>query len=379
VCALRRVFHVLPECEPFSEFHGGAISRWVANVLRGDGTGVVVCVEADDSWGVSANSVMNMGWMRRYSRVMRSGYRTPWLLRKWSLRRGFRGLIEQLQAGDTVWVHNRPEVAAAICAAVRRAGARMVLHMHNLHLQTTSRKAMQELDADCIVYVSRYLEEASRSALVRPVQGEVLYNGADGELFRPKPKCACEMGKPMRVLFAARLVKEKGPHLLVEALGRLLREGVAIEGVIVGGVEFGDSQPDAYVRALQESAPSNLSFHPYCAGEALVRLFQQADVFCLPSVWDDPFPLAPLEAMATGLPVVASRSGGIPETLFDGGGILVERDSVESLTAALRALAQDQGRRGELAEQALRSFERHFRWEHVQGNYRAIVGRVADA
>ncbi len=379
VCALRRVFHVLPECERFSEFHGGAISRWVANVLRGDGTGVVVCVEADDSWGVSANSVISMGWMRRYSALLRSGYRTPWLLRKWSLRRGFRGLIEQLTAGDTVWVHNRPEVAAAICAPVHRAGAKTVLHMHNLHLQATSRRAMRELDVDRIVYVSRYLEEASRSALVRPAQVEVLYNGADGELFQPKLKCACAAEKPMRVLFAARLVKEKGPHLLVEALGRLLREGVAVEGVIVGGVEFGDSRPDAYVEALQESAPSNLSFHPYCAGAELVRLFQEADVFCLPSVWDDPFPLAPLEAMATGLPVVASRSGGIPEALFDGGGMLVERDSVESLTAALRTLAQDPWLRRELAEQAVQSFQRHFRWEHVQGNYRAIVGRVADA
>jgi spore coat protein SA len=301
------------------------------------------------------------------------------LLRKWSLRRGFRGLIEQLTAGDTVWVHNRPEVAAAICAPVHRAGAKTVLHMHNLHLQATSRRAMRELDVDRIVYVSRYLEEASRSALVRPAQVEVLYNGADGELFQPKLKCACAAEKPMRVLFAARLVKEKGPHLLVEALGRLLREGVAVEGVIVGGVEFGDSRPDAYVEALQESAPSNLSFHPYCAGAELVRLFQEADVFCLPSVWDDPFPLAPLEAMATGLPVVASRSGGIPEALFDGGGMLVERDSVESLTAALRTLAQDPWLRRELAEQAVQSFQRHFRWEHVQGNYRAIVGRVADA
>jgi glycosyltransferase involved in cell wall biosynthesis len=370
---------VLPEGEPFSEFGGGAISRWVANVLRGDGTGVVVCVEADDSWGVPAESVMSMGWMRRYSALLRSGYRTPWLMRKRLLRRGFRGLIEQLTADDTVWVHNRPEVAAAICAAVHRAGARIVLHMHNLHLQATSRRSMRELDVDRIVYVSRYLEEASRSALVRPVQSEVLYNGADGKLFRPKPKCACEMSKPMRVLFAARLVKEKGPHLLVEALERLQREGVAVEGVIVGGVEFGDSQPDAYVRALRQSAPSNLSFHPYCAGEALVKLFQEADVFCLPSVWDDPFPLAPLEAMATGLPVVASRSGGIPEALFDGGGILVERDSVESLMAALRALAKDPGLRGELAGQALRSFERNFRWEHVRGNYRAMVGRVGDA
>jgi spore coat protein SA len=159
----------------------------------------------------------------------------------------------------------------------------------------------------------------------------------------------------------------------------LQRAGVAVEGVIVGGVEFGESQPDAYVEELVRSAPANLSFHPYCAGAELVKLFQQADVFCLPSVWDDPFPLAPLEAMATGLPVVASRSGGIPEALFDGGGVLVERGSVESLTAALRALAEDPELRRELALQARQSYERHFRWEHVRGNYRAMVGRVADA
>jgi spore coat protein SA len=251
--------------------------------------------------------------------------------------------------------------------------------MHNLHLQTTSRRATRELDVDRIVYVSRYLEEASRSALLRPAPAEVLYNGADGELFRPKPKCACAAAKPMRVLFAGRLVKEKGAHVLSQALGRLQRAGVAVEGVIVGGVAFGSDRPDAYVEELRRTAPENLSFHPYCAGAELAQLFQQADVFCLPSVWHDPFPMAPLEAMAAGLPVVASRSGGIPEALFDGGGVLVERDSVDELSEVLRGLAENPEWCRELAAQARRSYERHFRWEHVRANYRAIAGRVADA
>jgi spore coat protein SA len=251
--------------------------------------------------------------------------------------------------------------------------------MHNTHLRTTSRKAIGELDVDRIVYVSRYLEEASRSALVRPVQSEVLYNGADGDLFRPNPMCDCAAAGPMRVLFAGRLVREKGAHVLSEAIGRLQSAGIAVEGVIVGGVEFGSDRPDEYVDELRRSAPDNLSFRPYCAGAELAQLFQQADVFCLPSVWHDPFPMAPLEAMAAGLPVVASRSGGIPEALFDGGGVLVERDSVDELADALHKLAESPERRRELAAQARQSYERHFRWEHVRTNYRAIVGRVADA
>jgi spore coat protein SA len=375
-----RVFHLLPEGERFSEFHGGAISRWVANVLRDDATGMVVCVDADGSWNTPAESVMTMPWLQSYSTLLRrTGHRVPWVLKKRLLRRGFGGMVRQLQAGDTVWVHNRPEMAAALSEPVHGTGARIVLHMHNAHLQTASRRVVEALGVDRIVYVSRYLEEASRDALVRPVRSEVLYNGADGELFRPKAKCDCAAARPMRVLFAGRLVKEKGPHLLADALRHLQCAGVAVEGMIVGGVEFGSRRADGYVEALQRDSPSNLAFHPYCAGAELARLFQEADVFCLPSVWHDPFPLAPLEAMAAGLPVVASRSGGIPEAFCDGGGILIERGSVESLTEVLRRLVEDPALRQGLAAQARRSFERNFQWDHVRQNYAAIVRRLADA
>jgi glycosyltransferase involved in cell wall biosynthesis len=270
-------------------------------------------------------------------------------------------------------------MAAAIGWTVHRMGAMAVLHMHNEHLSTASRRIMADLDIDCVVYVSRYLAEASQAYLAKPVLREILYNGADAELFEAARQRSATPGAAIKVLFASRLVREKGPHLLAEALRQLQREGVAVEGLVVGGVGFGNSASDPYVEELARSAPSNLSFHPYCAGKELVKLFQQADVFCLPSVWQDPFPLAPLEAMAAGLPVVASRSGGIPEALFEGGGMLVERDSVVSLTLALRALAEDPALRQRLSAQAIDSFERNFRWEQVREAYGAIVRRLSDA
>jgi spore coat protein SA len=249
--------------------------------------------------------------------------------------------------------------------------------LHNAHLQTANPAILHDLDIDRVVFVSRYLADASQSTLSTSVATEVLHNGADGYLFHPvQPDEMPTADRPMKVLFASRVVKEKGPQLLAEALRRLQQMHVAVVGIVVGGAGFGNSEPDPFVAELVRSAPQNLAFHPYCAGEKLARLFQQADVFCLPSIWHDPFPLAPLEAMAAGLPVVASHSGGIPEALFDGGGILVERDSVESLTAALRQLAEDVPLRRRLSVQARRSFERHFQWENVRENYGTIMRSI---
>jgi hypothetical protein len=67
----RRVFHVLPEAEPFSEYDGGAISRWVANVLVNDSSGIVVCPSSDGSWVFDNARVLQMKGLRRYGRIRR--------------------------------------------------------------------------------------------------------------------------------------------------------------------------------------------------------------------------------------------------------------------------------------------------------------------
>jgi spore coat protein SA len=115
-----RVFHLLPEGEPFSEFHGGAISRWVANVLRGDLSGFVVCAGGDGSWKFAPERVMTVLGLSGYQALLRrTSHRVPWRLRKILLRFIFGNLLRTLHSGDTIWVHNRPEIAAALaqCAS----------------------------------------------------------------------------------------------------------------------------------------------------------------------------------------------------------------------------------------------------------------------
>ncbi len=372
-----KVYHLLPEAEIFSEFDGGAISRWVANVLRSDVAGMVAACSSDRTWEFDPARIVALPALKSYRRWQhRTRQRTPWMLRKLLLKRIFKPLTTLLKAGDMVWVHNRPEFAAALGQDIHRAGARLVLHMHNSHLLIANPRVMRDLQLDASVFVSRYLKEETCGKHPGFLDGTVLYNGADDRIFFPANRGRRDESRPITVVFASRLVPEKGPDVLAEALRCLLKRGVPVEGMIVGGAQFGSSEPTEYVRELLRSAPPNLRFHPYCAGNQLAELLREADIFCLPSTWHDPFPLATLEAMATGLPVVATRSGGIPEALFHGGGLLVERGSVEELASAIERLVFDPILRMKLAREALRSFVHHFRWPTVVENYQAIVDRT---
>jgi glycosyltransferase involved in cell wall biosynthesis len=363
------VYHLLPEAEIFSEFAGGAISRWVANVLRNDMSGVVVACSSDLSWGFDAARIIDLPALTSYH-CLHPGMRRrmPWMIRKLLLRRVLRPLTSLLTTGDVVWVHNRPEFAAAIGEDIRAAGARLVLHMHNSHLLTANPKIVRDLQLDGSVFVSRYLKEETCEKYPAFLNGTVLYNGADERLFFPATIDRPVSSRPVTVIFASRIVPEKGPDILSEALRLLMNRGVPVQGIIVGGAEFGKSEPTGYIKDLYQRAPSNLQFHSYCTGEQLANLFREADIFCLPSTWQDPFPLAPLEAMATGLPVVA---------LAYGGGILVERGSVEELASAIEALVADPILRMNLARQSLLSFLQHFGWPTVVQNYQAIVKSTA--
>lgn len=109
---------------------------------------------------------------------------------------------------------------------------------------------------------------------------------------------------------------------------------------------------------------------------AMTRLYEQADVFVMPSLFD-PMPLAVLEAMGHGLPVVASAVCGIPDMVADGvTGHLVEPDDQHALADALvRALAAP-GRDVALGLAGQRRVREAFSWDHVVDRMSPVLDRV---
>lgn len=119
---------------------------------------------------------------------------------------------------------------------------------------------------------------------------------------------------PPTVLFAGRLVPEKGVHVLLDAFSRVLRELPEARLTIIGSGPA-HSRLETIRRELGLS--SVVEMRPHLPREALESAADTAWVQVVPSIWEEPFGLAVAEGMMRGTAVVASRSGGIPSVLGD--------------------------------------------------------------
>lgn len=192
---------------------------------------------------------------------------------------------------------------------------------------------------------------------VDPQRVAVVPNGVDTDFFTPDSSLRSE--RPT-VVFVGRLVREKDPLGLVEAFG-FLRNMVPESRLLIVGK--GDMQSSVQ-RLLESSGLSD--FVEFVPGSKDVRSFlRKAWVFVLPSV-SEGFPQVILEAMSTGLPVVATTVGGIPEIVTDGvNGLLVPPRSPKALAGALAKILMDEKMRVEMAERARENVLSNYSLKHV--------------
>lgn len=188
--------------------------------------------------------------------------------------------------------------------------------------------------------------EWNREALVAehgidPGRVEVIHPGIDSDWWA-QPRRRDTSAGPLRILFVGNDVARKGLGLLIEAAGRL-------DGALVEAVTGDETPPSDRLRVHRGVTPRS---------DELRRLYNEADVFALPT-FADAVPNVVVEAMAAGLPVVASDVGAVREVVGDAG-LVVPRGDVDALAGALGSLAGDPGRRAALGERARRRVRRSF-------------------
>ncbi|WP_161557573.1 glycosyltransferase family 4 protein [Acidisarcina polymorpha] len=279
-----------------------------------------------------------------------------------------------------MWIHNRPDYAGAIEKDVRAAGASLVVHLHNSLLVSFPSEVANSFRADKLVFCSNYLATEAASAFPKLDKMAVIHNGADENRFFPKvtPEGSQSNQVTPVVLFAGRLVPEKGAHVFVEAMWLLQARGVKVTGRLIGATGFGSSNgATAYSRKVMQHAPRNVEFGGYQSSRALAEEFRRASVFCSPSVWHEPFGLVNVEAMASGLPIVSTLGGGVPEVFAEGGAVLVARGSAVELADAIERVIRNKGLRLQLAADGYNSFHKNFTWRTVHHRYREVLSSLA--
>ncbi|WP_162562487.1 glycosyltransferase family 4 protein [Salinigranum rubrum] len=271
---------------------------------------------------------------------------------------------------DVIHLHNRfffTTVSSTVAQATLRSAVPTVTTLHlgdisnitglsgyiaRLFEQTVGRIMIRR--SDRIIAVSEAVAEYSYSLGGVPERTNVIPNGVDTERFHPNP----ERTGSNSILFVGRLVQNKGPQTLIDAMPMVLRSVPDADLKIVG---TGPMENTLKARTEELGIQESVRFVGYV--QSVAEAMRSADVFCRPSL-SEGMPLTVLEAMASGLPAVVTPVAGVPEIVTHGEtGVLVPPKNPAELSEAIVDLLSDDGSRKRIAESAREYVVREHSWE----------------
>ncbi|MGY1707492.1 glycosyltransferase family 4 protein [Geodermatophilus sp. SYSU D00697] len=320
----------------------------------------------------------------RAARVHRTGLPVPRLRQLWAL--GALPTALRRAPVDVVHAHQGEDLATLPLAllAARRHRCPLVVTVHcSVGHTVLGRSARARLlralggrveraalrRADAVVVLTARTAAALRDDGIPADRIATIPSGFDPSLFASAHADVLPaVGRP-RIGYVGRLAPQKRADLLVTAFGRM-REDASL-------VVVGDGPDAAEVRRLAAAGPrgSRITLTGFVEHSAVPAVLGSLDVLVLPSAYEEMGSVL-TEAMASGVPVVASDVGGIPEVVTDGeSGLLVPPGDVDALAAALDRLAADPGLRARLSAGA-RARACDYAWPRLAGRVAEVYARV---
>ena len=271
-------------------------------------------------------------------------YRTP-MRGRFDLKCG-RELAALIRREDFELVHaHTPRSLLAGAVAAREAGVPLVYHVHSPTGSDSTRRLQNFVNARMERWL---LRRAAKLIAVSPSLAELMIaqgfaadrvvyvpNGVPGvpKVVRRRPTNTWTLG--MAALFRPR----KGIEILLTALSELRSQGYDVRLRAIGPFETPAYEQEVHALVAQLGIADAIHWTGFVSD--IHAELREIDLFVLPSLFGEGLPMVVLEAMAAGLPVVASRVEGIPTAIRDGvDGLLVEAGNPEALAWALGEIMQ---------------------------------------
>ena len=329
---------------------------------------------------------------------------SAWLFRAWGHH-----VAEDLrsQACDVIQVQHCSQYLPVIRALNPKAKIVLQLHAEWFSQNRLSILEKRLRHVDLVTTVSDYITEKTRRQF--PTIADrclTMYNGVDAAEFSRERNRYTPRRREKRILYAGALSPHKGLHVLLEAFSTVVKEysqtRLDVVGLqanypltetfelkdreLIGSVyrfytydwvaktkaKFGWAPAEAgsYLAHLKQQLPPDAKgkvvFHGFVPRPELVDLYYSADIFAFAPIWNEGFGIPPVEAMAAGVPVVATRSGAIPETVKDHQtGFLVGKNDPDALAAGILKLLHDDDLRAKMGQTARDWVHGNFIWEKI--------------
>jgi glycosyltransferase involved in cell wall biosynthesis len=290
-------------------------------------------------------------------------------------------LLREIRA-EAIVVDTPRDLRLAAWASLLQGAS--VLYRYNLNYRRPRTDLADRLYARRVaawVFQSRFIQHdaISRQPWIRRAPGFRIPNGYDTNRFSPDP----EAGEAFRrkweipreavlVLTTAKLVRNKGHEVAIEALKQVQRDPVSLVYVVCG-----DGFRESELRALAAAAGLPARFTGLLDVDELIGAISSADVVLHPSV-QEIFPNAVGEAMSCARAVVAADAGGTGELVGRDGstGVLVPPGNPDAMATGVRELLQDPARRASIGSAARRRIESEFPLERMISGYEEALHQV---
>tara|TARA_R110000772_G_scaffold34492_2_gene83604 strand:+ start:3196 stop:4278 length:1083 start_codon:yes stop_codon:yes gene_type:complete len=231
---------------------------------------------------------------------------------------------------------------------------------------------------DAMIFNSEHTKLQARELLDTGLPANIVAVPCGDNFGRVRSQNKVVDSKALKILFVANISKQKGLHVVLEALYLLNDEDITLS--VVGRTDIDRAYVAAQLKYIKNSQLENeIKFYGPIRGTALAQLYQEHDLFVLPSV-NEAYGIVYLEAMQFALPVIATYEGGAKELVENNNnGYLVPAEDSHALAKHIKVLKQDAKLLAEFSENARQSYLQHPRWEDSINNIRQFLLQLVDS